>query len=169
MSDRSSETAIKAMIEHGLRPDADVNEQCLAENARALMQELDEAIANNNRLRANLDNVSRVHAADLEALAEAKKQIKDMRGTPVAMMHGLLETLTELGLNDRYSSVPFSDQVRQKLPARYAAQQRAGAVKALEQLADKWVNMHHWQSDAVVLAAEMKERADAIKKGEVAL
>lgn len=69
MTDRNSDTAIRAMIEHGLRPDSDCNEAALAENARALMEE-------NDRLRANLDEAAKAHAADHEDIGKAKAALR---------------------------------------------------------------------------------------------
>jgi hypothetical protein len=137
MTDRNSDAAIKAMIEHGLRPDADLNEQCLAENARAL---LEERIVNLEQYQWYMRNV-----------------------------------LAEYGLNDFADDTPFSTQLREKLAARDAAQQRAGAVKAL----NKWANNIASRSQKVTnqsaaahlwdASIDIAHDAKAIESGEVVL
>lgn len=137
MSDRNSDAAIRAMIEHGLREDADVNEQCLAENARALLEELEQMRANQWYMR---------------------------------------NVLAEYGLNDLADDTPFPTQLREKLAARDAAQQRDRAVKELRHLAkcleEKATDLK--QNAALLfswgmMVTQYHERADAIESGEVAL
>lgn len=180
---RNSIAAIKAMIEHGLRPDADVNEQCLAENARALIEE-------NKCLFGNLKASAEAHAADFAALGEAKKRIaqlertneqldrsdkasaengltlafeldqaKNERDALAAAVERANETLKAVGCH--YAIDPATPA--SLLAARDAAQQRAGAVAALRMLADEYVEVMPLEPEWLLM------RAAQIERGEVQL
>ncbi len=97
----------------------------------------------------------------------------------VARFDAVLDTLTELGLIDKYSSASFCEQIREKLAARDAAQQKLGAVAALRDVASmatqnaqapiECLGGEQYRSAWVVLAGFVNQRADAIERGEVQL
>jgi hypothetical protein len=151
-SDRMSTAAIKAMIEHGMRREAHINEQCLAENARALIEE-------NERLRAN-------QRASAEALAKAYEEIARLKSPVWRLMEALPEftCFYAVGLLDPLSVLSTENQLSEKLTARDATQQRAGAAAALRKLAAA-----QGSKGKVCTREWLVLEADAIERGEVQL
>lgn len=134
-------------------------------------QQIEELGAERDRLKANLDEAAKAHAAQYaenEALKKRLTEEQDAARRLERRMTALLDALAELELNDPLSSASFVAQVREKIAERDAAQQRAGAGKALRKAANPYYRCNG-DCYGPSVADDLMFEADAIERGEVAL